>query len=321
MTPNPALAGRFAADLDALVAPDARVGVAVSGGPDSLALLLLAAAARPGKLEAATVDHRLRDGSAGEAAEVAELCDRLGVPHATLPLEWHEAPQANLQARAREARYAALAGWAAQRGLAALATAHHLDDQAETLLMRLARGAGLAGLAGIRRLRPIDAGGGGSILLVRPLLDWRRDELHAIVAAAGLQPAEDPANRNPRHDRTRARALLAAIDWPEPARLAASAANLADAVEALQFAAGRLGEERQRADGDALLIDADGLPRELKRRLLLIALQRLGEPAPRGPELMRAIAALEQGGTATLGKLKLEGGRLWRLSPAPPRNR
>lgn len=319
--PDAGLVARFAADLDALAAANARIGLAVSGGPDSLALLLLASTARPGRVEAATVDHRLRAGSAEEAAEVARLCAGLGVPHATLPLAWEETPEANLQALAREARYQALGHWAAQRGLAAIATGHHLDDQAETLVMRLARGAGLSGLAGIRRSRPMVAEAGEPPLVIRPLLGWRRDELQAIVEAAALRPVDDPANRDPRHDRTRARDLLAAIAWPEPARLAASAANLADAEEALDFAAAHLFEERRRADGKALLISADGLPRELKRRLLLMALRRLGAPLPRGPDLMRVIATLEHGGMATLGGLKLEGGAVWRLSPAPPRNR
>lgn len=319
--PDAGLVARFAADLDALASADARIGLAVSGGPDSLALLLLASAARPGRVEAGTVDHGLRGGSAEEAAEVARLCAVLGVPHATLPLAWDETPDANLQALAREGRYQALAGWAAQRGLAAIATGHHLDDQAETLVMRLARGAGLAGLAGIRRSRPMVAEAGEPPLVIRPLLGWRRDELRAIVEAAALHPVDDPANRDPRHDRTRARDLLAAIAWPDPSRLAASAANLADAEEAIQFAAARLFEERHRTDGEAMLVDAEGLPRELKRRLLLIALRRAGTPVPRGPDLMRAIAALERGGTVTLAGLRLEGGAAWRLSPAPPRNR
>src|SRR4051794_28920400 len=147
MLPEPALAERFARDLDALIAPDARIGIAVSGGPDSLALLLLAAATRPGRIEAATVDHALRRESRDEAAMVHDLCETLGVPHRTLTVEWQEKPESALQERARKQRYALLSAWASERGLDAIATAHHLDDQAETLVMRLARGSGVRGLA------------------------------------------------------------------------------------------------------------------------------------------------------------------------------
>ena len=143
---------RFRRDLDALVAPDARLGIAVSGGPDSLALLLLAAEARPGQVEAATVDHALRPASKSEAEVVAEVCARLGVPHVILSADWDEKPETAIQERAREMRYRLLGEWARERRLTIL-TAHHLDDQAETLLMRLARGAGVRGLAGMRSRR------------------------------------------------------------------------------------------------------------------------------------------------------------------------
>src|SRR3954453_2283282 len=105
MVPGPALIERFSADLDALLAPSERLGVAVSGGPDSLALLLLAAAARPGLIEAATVDHALRPESRAEAEMVAALCKRIGVPHEILTVEWEHKPETALQERARLHRY------------------------------------------------------------------------------------------------------------------------------------------------------------------------------------------------------------------------
>ena len=142
---------RFRRDLDALVPPDTPIGVAVSGGPDSLALLLLAAQARPARVEAATIDHALRPESRAEAEMVAALCERLGVPHAILTANWEEKPSTAIQERARAIRYKLLGEWARNRRLGALATAHHLDDQAETLLMRLTRGAGVRGLAGMRQ--------------------------------------------------------------------------------------------------------------------------------------------------------------------------
>lgn len=316
--PEPGLVERFAADLDQLVEPGRTLGVAVSGGPDSLALLLLAAAARPGKVEAATVDHRLRPESRTEAEMVAGLCRRLGIAHSILTLEWDKPARSNLQAAAREGRYRLLGRWAAERELAAVATAHHADDQAETLLMRLARGAGLSGLRGIRRRRALDPGP----LLVRPLLGWRRLELAGLVAAAGLAPVDDPSNRDPRHDRARIRSLLAqsnVAEWADPGRLAASADWLAEADEALDWALDRLAEDRLEAMAGAVTIRSEGVPRELQRRLLLAAFDRLGAQRPRGPELDRARRALAAGKPATLSGLKLDPGPPWRLSPAPPR--
>ena len=310
MTDDRALA-RFRLDLDRLL-PSGRLGVAVSGGPDSLALLLLAAATRPGEVEAATVDHGLRAGSAEEAEAVAAVSERLHVRHCTLRVT--VADGSSLQAQAREARYEALERWALERGLAAIATAHHADDQAETLLMRLTRGAGLSGLAGVRERRSL-----GELLLIRPLLRWRKAELVAIVAGAGVMAAEDPSNADPRHDRTRIRQLLAEAPLLDVERLAASAGHLSEAEEALSYAAGELYVARAKEDHGAILLRATDLPRELKRRLVLLAIERLGAAAPRGPDLDRALQSLNQGRACTLGSLKLEGGAVWRLSPAPPR--
>ena len=315
MKPAAEAVQRFAADLDSLTAEGERVAVAVSGGPDSLALLLLAAAARPRLVDAATVDHGLREGSRAEAEMVAELCATLGVHHDILTADWIVPPTANIQAEARTMRYRLLAGWAEQRGIPALATAHHADDQAETLLMRLARGAGVRGLGGVRTRRKLTE----QLMLVRPLLAWRKSELVAIVEAAGLKAIDDPGNRDPRHDRSRIRQVLERADWADPARLAASAAALRDADEALDWALAPLVEGRIRRDEAALVIEPFDLPRELKRRLLAAAFGELGVAAPRGPELIRAMDSLEAGQTVTLSGLKLDGGETWRLSPAPPR--
>jgi tRNA(Ile)-lysidine synthase len=311
----PDLVTRFVADLDALAPQRSPIGVAVSGGPDSLALLLLAHAARPGRVEAATVDHSLRAESTQEAAMVAGLCDKLGVPHRTLAADWSEPPRSNVPAEARALRYRLLNDWAIERGLSAVATAHHADDQAETLLMRLARGAGVGGLGGTKARRALSE----DVMLIRPLLGWRKADLIALVGDAGIEPVDDPSNRDPKHDRSRIRKWLESSDWADPTRLAASASALRDADEALDWALAPLLSSRIRQNGDALIVEPFELPRELKRRLVLAAFAELGAPAPRGPELMRAMDALEAGDTVTLSGLKLEGGAHWRLSPAPSR--
>lgn len=306
---------RFAAQLDALAPEGEPIGIAVSGGPDSLALLLLASGARPGGVEAATVDHGLRAESAAEAAMVAGVCRDLGIPHKILIADWPELPETNIQAAARAMRYRLLNEWAIDRRLAAVATAHHADDQAETLLMRLMRGAGVGGLGGVRARRALSE----EIELVRPLLAWRKSELEALVKQAGLQPVDDPSNRDPKHDRSRVRQWLERFEGADPARLAASALALRDADEAIDWALAPLISSRIRHDGDALLVEPFDLPRELKRRLLLAAFAELGAAPPRGPDLMRAIEQLEAGGVATLSGLKLEGGEEWRITAAPPR--
>ena len=217
MVPDAALIDRFARDLDALIPSGARVGVAVSGGADSLALLLLAAAARPAAIEAATVDHGFRAESRGEAETVAAVCSKLGIPHAILDVRWREKPKTAIQERARQERYRLLGFWAEERGLRAVATGHHADDQAETFLMRLNRGAGVRGLAG---MRPRSIAPGTDIRLIRPLLRWRHSELEDVCAAAHLTPAVDSSNDDAQFERVRLRQSLAAADWLDPAAIA-----------------------------------------------------------------------------------------------------
>lgn len=298
---------RFRADALALTGPaPGRLALAVSGGPDSLALLTLAQAAFPGEIAAATVDHGLRPESGAEARFVAGICVRLGVPHAILTAD--AAIAGNVQAGARALRYRLLGGWAAHEGMAWLATAHHRDDQAETLLMRLNRGAGLAGLAGVRARAELHG-----LQVIRPLLGWSRAELAAI--AAPHEPVDDPSNADPRYDRARLREQLAGADWLDAAAFARSARALAEAEAALDWAAERLIAERV-ADG---IFDPAGVPAELRRRIVL-ALLGAAEP-PRGPDLQRLLATLEAGGTATLAGVKCTGGARWHFTPAPPRRR
>lgn len=310
-----AAAARFLADLSRL-SPGKRLGVAVSGGPDSLALLLLASSACSGRVEAATVDHQLRSSSRAEADQVGAWCAQLGVSHTTLPVDVAEG--ASLQAQARQARYAALATWAAERDLTLL-TAHHADDQAETLLMRLNRGAGLSGLAGVRAATEVIAGDGHKVRLLRPLLSWRKHELQRLVAEARLNAFDDPSNIDPRHDRSRVRALLASSDLVNPLAVAASAAHLAEAEQALAFAVERLALDRVVIESAGALVTAGDLPRELQRRLLLAAMAALRAPVPRGPDLDRALLRLQEGGSCTLSGLRLSSGKQWRLAQEPPR--
>lgn len=203
----------------------------MSGGPDSLALLLLAHAALPGRLSAATIDHGLRRESASEAAMVAAVCARLGIAHRTIAVA---VEPGNMQDRARAARYDALYRCFGRQGVGVLATAHHADDQAETVMMRLNRGSGVAGLAGIRARRTaLGSDPLGEYLVVRPLLHWRREELAEIVAAAGLDPARDPSNDDEHYDRVRIRRALAAAPWLDPLAIARSADHLQEAESAV----------------------------------------------------------------------------------------
>jgi tRNA(Ile)-lysidine synthase len=313
------LVSRFRLDLEAVAGADAGgLGLAVSGGPDSLALLLLAQAAFPGRIGAATVDHGLRAGSLSEAEAVARLCAEIGVPHRILTARV-EAAGEGLQAAARAVRYSALAAWMDREGLGLLVTAHHCDDQAETLLMRLNRGSGVAGLAGVRAAGPVP-GAGGRLRLCRPLLGWRRSELQAVVAAAGVEPAVDPSNSDERFDRARLRLRLGEAPWLDPAALARSAAFLAEAEAALEWAAGPLFAARAGVEEGAVTLRPAGLPPELLRRLVLRCLLQLAPGAnPRGEALAGFIGKLEEGGAATLCEVKGRGGETWRFERAPPR--
>lgn len=323
----------FARDWSALNQPDTGpVALAVSGGPDSCALLALGALALPGRVIAATVDHGLRPESADEARQVATLCAVRGVPHATVRLEM--AAGSGVQARARAARYAALADWARAHGAGVLATAHHADDQAETMIMRLNRGAGVRGLAGMRPLGQVP--GDPTLPLARPLLGWRRADLAAVAQAAGMVVVHDPSNRDSRFERVRVRQGLAeAVDWLDPEGLAASAAHLADADAALEWMAqGAMARQWQPGtDGESgQLTVPPGLPRALGLRLLERVLEALGADwaAPRGTEMARWFHTLDSGGIATLAGVRGQGqarsgdqarssdqARIWHFRKAP----
>lgn len=321
LAPAADLVARFRADVARLAggAPD-RLGIAVSGGPDSLALLLLAHAAFPGRIAAASVDHGLRPESADEVARVGAICRDLDVPHAALR-GTPGTERGGVQANARVLRYALLGDWALGAGCSHLATAHHADDQAETLLMRMGRGAGLPGLAGIRPSRPLAEG--SKIMLVRPLLGWRKAELTAIVAASGREAVDDPSNHSPRFDRSRIRAWLAAAEAPSAPRLAVAAAHLEDCEAALAWAADAAWQARA-STSDGVTIRAEGLPRELRRRLARQAIDTIRREAGlagpwREDGLDRVLSVLDEGGTATLGGVLCRAAKGWHFRAAPPR--
>ena len=206
-----------------------------------MALLVLAHACFADRVEVAAVDHGLRAEAREECALVARICAERGLRCEILPVTVGEG---NVQDRARAARYAALGQWAVERELAAVATAHHADDQAETFLMRLNRGSGLAGLAGIRSSTLID---GCPVPVIRPLLDFRKGELRGIVGRAGVPCVEDPSNRDASYERVRIRRQLEQADWIDPLALARSAAHLAEAERTLdEFA-------REQWDAEALV--------------------------------------------------------------------
>jgi len=310
---DPQLTARFTADLAALWSGTGRLGLAVSGGPDSLALLLLARAALPDRIAAATVDHGLRPEAAQEADMVARVCALLDVPHRTLRVE---VPAGNVQSQARGARYAALAEWMEAEGLEALATAHHADDQAETLLLRLNRGSGASGLAGVRARGLVP---NTRLPLVRPLLGWRRAELAGIVSAAGIDAAQDPSNLDDRFDRVRIRKALAGAEWLDVPALAQSASNLADADAALEWAAAREWHEAV-TRAPLGLVYRPQAPRAIALRVLSRIVTELDGETPRGSAVARLFDSLVARQPASIGNLvarPMPDG--WSFTKAPKR--
>ena len=211
--PAPVDPETFAARLQALAAPR-RFALAVSGGRDSMALARLAAAyCRTTGAEALafTVDHGLRPESAADAEQCAAWCEAAGLPARILTWDGGK-PATGLQAAARNARYRLLAHAAAAAGCAAVLTAHSADDQAETVFMRLKRGAGMRGLAAMDAETKIAAGAGAPVRLLRPFLSFSRAALTASVEAMGQDYLDDPSNDDPAFERVRVRALLAALE-------------------------------------------------------------------------------------------------------------
>jgi len=268
-----------------------RVGVAVSGGGDSVAALVLAVEALgAARVAAVTVDHGLRPEAAAEAAGVAALCARLGVAHDVL--RWDEGPAGgNLMGEARAARLRLIGGWARGR-VGAVLLAHTREDQAETLLMRLARGSGVDGLSGMAARREAEG-----VLWLRPLLGVSRAALRDVLRARGVGWVEDPSNADPRFLRVRARQALSVLEGLgiDAATLAATAGRMQRARTVLEDAAQRALEDHVAEDRGILRIGAAvlDLPGETRDRLFAHLLMQLSGSAyrPRLEDLQRLLAA------------------------------
>ena len=284
------------------------LAVAVSGGADSLALVLMTdawARARGGRVMALTVDHALRAESGREAAQVGRFLAARGIEHHILCWQGPK-PAAGIQARARAARYALLEGWCTAQGVLHLLTAHTADDQAETLLLRLRHGSTLHGLAGMSALveRPWGR-------LLRPLLGCRHDDLCAWLRAGGVDWIEDPGNRDPRFERSRLRAEIAAGQGgPGLYRLAIRLGHLRRADERVmvrllaRFVVLHAGRARINPDFAVL---PDTLAAGLLGRVCLAV---GGAPRARAETaLARALARLRAGRATTLAGCRLNPGQ------------
>ena len=300
------------------------LGLAVSGGPDSLALLLLANEALPGDIHVVSVDHGLRPQAADEVALVESLCRDLDVRFTGLSVQ---VPAGNLQARAREARYDAMGRWVRDGGVGALATAHHADDQAETLLMRLSRGSGLSGLAGVRSAAFL---ADGETPLIRPLLDWRKPELEAIVKQCGIAPVRDPSNEDSAFDRVKIRQHLAEIEWLSVGNIADSAEHLAEAWRAIEWYAELDWEEMVYKEDSPSFRYYANVPRVVGIETISRIIAELGGNVSRG-EAARAYDRLWREQNASLSGVLIVPGterieptgvtmRVWRFMPEPPRS-
>jgi tRNA(Ile)-lysidine synthase len=310
------------------------VVLAVSGGPDSVALMRFAAALRPADsgvpLTVATVDHGLRPGSREEADAVAEWAGECGQPHRILT--WAgDKPATGLQAGAREARYRLLAAFAREVGASHVLTAHHGDDQAETILMRLGRGSGPGGLVGMDRETVLHG-----VTVARPFLPVRKARLLAACRAESWPFLDDPSNADPRFARTRLRRLLALAEAEglTPERLSRLALRLRRWEEVVERAADRAYAATATSEGGAVAVDGARLlqePEEVVVRVLSRAVEAVVPQARRlrlervedMAEALTAALRNRETFTANLGGALVESrpdGRVV-LRPEPPRRR
>lgn len=287
------------------------IGVALSGGGDSTALLHLCL--RAGfRVEAVTVDHRLRMESAAEAAAVGAWCASLGVRHEVRVWD-HGEVQGNLMDAARRARMRLIRDWSVARGIGVVALGHTRDDQAESVLMGLGRGAGLAGLSGMRR-EWVE----GEVRFTRPLLDAGREELRTWLRQEGIGWIDDPTNEDERFTRVKARKALGALAplGITTQRLAEVAGHLARAQATLDLMVAAVSESLVEEQAGALRVD-EGLyaqPVEVMRQVVLACLAWLsgGDYAPRAEAVRQLLSAMDAGRDATLAGCRFRRGWLMR---------
>jgi tRNA(Ile)-lysidine synthase len=322
--------------LFANLASSPAILLAVSGGPDSTALMVLAARWRKSlkskpKLIAVTIDHGLRAESKREAAAVKRLAGKLRIEHRTL--RWSgKKPTTGLQQAARRERYRLLVSLAKQSKAKNIVTAHTLDDQAETVLIRMARGSGLTGLRAMARQSALDG-----LILVRPFLDLPKSRLIATLRAAKIVFADDPSNRDPKFTRARLRGLMPMLaqEGLNAQRLARLARRLRRADTAIEAAVDRAMADLGAQDGETIAFEASkyaGLPDEIALRLIGRAVARLGqEGAVELGKLEAMVAALAAASAEKVANVRfgrslagamvsLSSGRIV-VERAPPRRR
>lgn len=312
---NDVLFARVAAHFKALT--PAGLGVAVSGGGDSVALLLLLhrfCTEHGIALQVATVDHGLRADAQSEADSVTRVCQSLGRQHTIL--RWRDWDGCgNLQDQARRARYDLLTEWARSLEIPVLAMGHTADDQAETVLMRLGRASGVSGLSGMPASRTVNG-----VTVIRPLLNSTRAELRDFLKAEGVTWVEDPSNLDPRFDRVRARQVL---DHLQPLGITAQilsdvAQNMLRAREALDWYTFLAARDLVSVQMGCIVLDPRKfrtLPEEIARRLLVHALRWIaGEeyPARRRP-VADLLDKARRGQSGTLGGCRMfaHQGQIW----------
>lgn len=298
-------------------ASDGRVAVAVSGGSDSVALLILlndVIRDSGGSLFAVTVDHGLRPEAAEEAKGVADLCDHLGVPHTTLRWQGWDGG-GNLQDQARRARYELMTEWAKTQNISILAVGHTADDQAETVLMRLGRSSGVDGLSGMSPVRNENG-----VTLVRPLLNCRREDLRACLVRRGISWIDDPSNEDEKYERVRVRGLLKQLapTGISTQALADMAQNMLRAREALNWYSFLAAQECASVEAGCVVLDARAfrtLPEEIARRVLATALAWIngGGYPPRRQPMLAFLHKARRGVSATLAgcHMLVHKGQIW----------
>ncbi|HEY5048184.1 MAG TPA: tRNA lysidine(34) synthetase TilS [Rhizomicrobium sp.] len=298
--------------------------VAVSGGGDSVALMVLLsdwAKARKARAPVVlTVDHGLQEHSAGDARSVTARARALGLKAHALHRRGAK-PESDIEAQARAARYALMGAWCREQEIAGLYLAHTLEDQAETFLLRLARGSGIDGLSAMKTVAPLPSRDCEGIVLVRPLLGMRRERLRDFLRARGERWVEDPMNADLRFARARVRAAWPALDsiGLSPARIAAAARHLGRAREVLDRATQQVLAEGCRFEEGAVFFDSArfaAAPSETGLRALSSVLMAVSgrEYRPRFERLLGLYEAVCRSG--------LKGGRTLhgcRIAPAGKR--